>query len=350
MKKRFLSCLLLFSLLLGVCAPAAFAADAWDVKNVSYDDIADLVEDCVNFTDAVGELQSASGSLSAYAATLTNQLSTLQPGSPEYQSVSNRLTLVKAGLAEIGASIGILKQSMGGKDNPHDATVIAAKTLFISCNSLRDQINEMSRKQTVFDENLSNIQQLHDGGYISDLQLEQTKAQGDSLQAGIQTMQTQFAALRRSFNTMLGRDYNHSLDMHSLPFARLNDVGKIKFSDDLADALANYSGDTSGSAYKNPDYNDEKGSFAASFRKLYDAVNDKNNLLTVEQKAMAVEQKSFDASKKQYDAGLISRLAFVSAQDQFDTETVKVKAAQIALFSAYEKYQWAIQYGIISDN
>lgn len=338
------------SLLIGTCAPAAFAADAWDVKNVSYDDIEELVEDCVNFSDAVSELQSVTGSLSSYAATLTSQLSTLEPGSAEYQSVSNQLALVKASLVQIGATTSILEQSMGGKDTPHDVTVIAARTLFISFNSLRDQLNEMIRKQTVYNANLSNVQQLHDGGYVSDLQLEQTKAQGDSLQASIQTMQSQLEALKRSFNTMLGRNYNHSLDIHSLPFARLSDVSKIKFKDDLADALVIYPGDTSGSAYKNPDYDEEKGSFAASFRKLYDAVNDKNNLLAVEQKALAVEQKNFDASKKLYDAGLLSQLSLINAQGQLDTQYAKVKAAQTALFSAYEKYQWAVQYGIISES
>ncbi|QEY35495.1 TolC family protein [Caproiciproducens galactitolivorans] len=340
----------MISLLIGACAPAAFAADAWDVKNVSYDDIEDLVEDCVNFTDAVSELESASSSLSSYAATLTSRLSTLEPGSTEYQSVSNQLALVKASLIQIGATTSILQQSMGGKNTSHDVTVIAAKSLFISFNSLRDQLNEMLRKQTVFNANLSNIRQLHDGGYVSDLELEQTKAQGDSLQANIQAMQSQLEALKRSFNSMLGRNYNHSLDIHPLPFARLSDVSKIKFKDDLADALAIYPGDTSGSAYKNPDYDEEKGSFAASFRKLYDAVNDKNNLLAVEQKALEVEQKNFDASKKLYDAGLLSQLSLINAQDPLDTQRAKVKAAQTALFSAYEKYQWAVQYGIISES
>jgi hypothetical protein len=149
---------------------------------------------------------------------------------------------------------------------------------------------------------------------------------------------------------MLGRDYNESLGIHSLPFSYLDKVGSCTFSSDLDDALAEYSGNTSGGFYKNTDYDEEKGSFAASFRNLYDTMNDKKRLLDIEQNSLAVEQKSFDGSKRQYEAGLISHLDLISAQDKLDTQNSKVKAAQTALFKAYEQYQWAVTYGIISKN
>lgn len=352
MKRRFLSCLLTATMLLSVSAPTAVAAsNPWDFKNVGYDDIESLVEDCLDFSDStVDMLQSTYNGLKTYAATLSAQRDAAAPGSAEYISLDGQLTAVEANLKGIGVTIGLLEQSMNGKDTPEESTVVAEDTLYITYNSLRDQLSELHREQGVFSETLNSLQQQHDAGYLSDLQLEQTQAQGNSIQSGVQTIQVQLNGVKRSFNTLLGRDYNQALDLHSLPFSRLDDIKDMKFSDDLDTALSNYSGDLSGSGYENDDYDETRGSFAAQFRKLYDTVNSKNDLLGTEEKNLEVEQKSFAASQKQYDAGLISRLALVGAQDGLDTETAKVKAARTDLFSAYAQYRWAMDYGIVSES
>lgn len=354
MKKRLLSCLMLTVLLASCWTSTAFASDAWEVKGVDYDDIENLVDGCIDFSasgtvgSAVDQLESAAGTLSKYEATLNAQLGTLTPGTDSYQTTAGQLALVQAGEASLGAAVSSIESSMGMKDSPRDSTIIAARTLYITFNSLRDQYSDLYRKQTVYNANLSNYQQQHDSGYISDLQMAQIEAQGDSIQANMGTLQTQLDAVKRSFNTLLGRNYNYGLDMHSLPFGRLDSISKIKYNSDVISAVANYSGDISGAGFNNPDYDPDKGSFAASFRKLYDTMENKNDLLSVEQKNLAVQQKSFDASQKQYDAGMISKLTYINAQDSLDTETSKVKAAKTALFTAYEQYQWAIEYGIIN--
>ncbi|MGX8700292.1 hypothetical protein [Caproiciproducens sp.] len=349
MKKRILPCFLIVSMMICLMAPAAMAAtDAWKEKDVAYGDIEDMVDDCVNFTDTVGTLQQSLGTLTAYAEGLKTQLGGLSETDPSYPSLKAQLDLTNASILQLKVSIGTIEQAMGGKDSAREQTIIAAETLFITYSSLRDQANAMSRQQGVFNTNLSALEKQHSAGYLSDLQLEKAKAQSGSLQTAIQTMQSQLTAVKRSFNTLLGRDYNQSLSLHALPFSELDDIGDIKFRSDLDDALSNYGGDLSGAGFENPDYNEEKGSFAASVRKLYDAVNDKNSQLSAEQAVLAAEQKSYDASKKQYDSGLISQLALNGAQDSLDAETAKVKAAKTALFSAYAQYRWAIDYGIVS--
>lgn len=355
MKKHILPCLLIVSMLIGLTAPTALAADAWEEKDVGYDDIEYMVSECVDFGEvdqqlnqSVSQLKQTSGTLSSYAAGLKTQLDGMSPSDPAYQSVKDQYDQATISILELNVLISTLEQSVQEVNTASEQTEIAAKTLFITYNSLRDQTNEMYREQTVFNTNLTSLEQQHSAGFVSDLQLEKTKAQSGSVQTGLEAMQSQLTALKRSFNTLLGRDYNQTLSFHALPFERLNDIGDIKFSSDLDEALSNYSGDVSGVSFNNPDYDETKGSFAASFRKLYDAMNDKNSQLTTEQATLTVEQKSYDASKKQYDAGLISQLAMTSAQDSLDTETAKVKAAKTALFTAYEQYQWAIEYGIIS--
>ncbi|MBW7572320.1 TolC family protein [Caproiciproducens faecalis] len=353
MIKRFLACFLAAVIFASASVQSAFAAsdDAWDFKKVRYSDIESLVEDCVNFSSTpVDALQGSYGALNSYASILTGQLNSETPGTDAYTALAAQLAAVKANMAGISVTIGMLEQSMNGKDSPKESTVIAADTLFITYNSLRNQQNELSRKLGVFNQNLLNLQQLHDAGYLSDLQLAKTQEQGSSLQSGISAMQVQIDGVKRSFNTLLGRDYNEKLDIQPLPISELNDMKDMDFSDDLDDALSNYSGDLTGSGYYNDEYNEEKGSFAASFRKLYDTVNNKNAVLATEQKNLETEQKIFNASQLQYDMGLLSKLDLNSAQDTLDTQKAKVQSAQTDLFTAYEQYLWGKNYGIINAN
>ena len=352
MKKHVLPSIAIVCLLLSFWSTSAFAAEAWEVRGVDYSDIESMVDDCINFSasDTVGQLQASSNSLSSYAASLNTQLAALQPGTDAYQSVSGQLALVKAQMETLGVSIGTVESQMGGQNSPRDTTVMAAKTLYITYNSLRDQYNSLSDKLRLFSANENNEKQLHAAGYIGDLPFEQFEEQGTSLQSNLQSLQLQMNAVKRSFNTLLGRSYSEGLDLHGLPFSELNAVDSLKFGNDLDNAVGNYSGDTSGKTFNNPDYDANSGSFAASFKKLYDAVGDKNSQFVQEQKNLATQQKIFDAAGKQYSAGLMSNLDYLNAQDQLNTETAKVKTAKTALFTAYEQYEWAVSYGIINNS
>jgi hypothetical protein len=348
MKKRLLPSFAAVCLLLAFWSSSAFAAEAWEVRGVDYADIETMVDDCISSSaaDTVTQLQSTSSSLGAYAASLSAKPNAMIPGS----DTSNQLTLIKGCMESLGVSIGTVESQMGGQDSPKDSITIAAKTLYITYNSLRDQYDSLSDKQRLFSANENNEKQLHAAGYIGDLAFEQYEEQGSSLQSSMQSLQLQMTAVKRSFNTLLGRSYSQGLDLHGLPFKELDSVSSLKFSSDLDNALGHYYGDTSGKNYNNPDYDADTGSFAASFKKLYDAVQDKNSQLLLEETTLATQQKIFDAAGKQYAAGLMANLDYLNAQNQLSAETAKVKTAKTALFTAYEQYEWAISYGIINNS
>jgi hypothetical protein len=352
MKKRLLPSFAAVCLLLAFWSSSAFAAEAWEVRGVDYADIDTMVDECISSSaaDAVSQMQDTSGSLNTYAENLRTQLATLQSGTDASRSVSDQLALVTGCIESLGVSIGTVENQMGGQSSPNNSIIIGAKTLFITYNSLRDQLNSLSDKQRLFSANESNEKQLHASGYIGDLAFEQYEEQGSSIQSSIQSLQLQMNAVKRSFNTLLGRSYSQGLDLHSLPFTELNAVSSMGFKDDLDSALGNYTGDTTGKNFSNPDYDADKGSFAASFKKLYDTVQDKNNQLLLEEQILATQQKSFDAAGKQYAAGLMANLDYLSAQNQLNAEAAKVKAAKTALFTSYEQYEWAVNYGIINNS
>ena len=119
----------------------------------------------------------------------------------------------------------------------------------------------------------------------------------------------------------------------------------------MEDAYNNYIswGGSSSVPSNQENFDEEKGSFGASFRKLYENIGDKQRLLTNAQATLALEQKNYDASLKKYQLGMLSELALVSAQDQLDTQKAAVRTAETNLFSAIEQYKWALEYGIISE-
>lgn len=357
MKTRILPCLMAVCMLFSVLSTSAYAADAWEVKSVAYDDIAELVDESVNFNTkdidtSVSEIQSTLGFLNTYVNDLATKLNTLDPNqnSAEYKLTSQQLSLAKANTLQMNLSLNTLKETTTQLDSARDSTVIAARTLFITYNSLQDQITDLSQQKALVNAKQRSFEQQYQWGFISSLDLEKSKNQVSTMETTISSMEVQATAIKRSFNTLLGRNYNQNLTLKSLPFKRLDDIDELDFSKDVDVALSNYNGNTSGSEYQNPDYDEEKGSFAASFRKLYDTIQNKNNALTAQKAALDTQQKLYNASKAQFDAGLISKLTLDSAKSALDTQELSVKAAQTDLFTAYEQYQWAMEYGIINSD
>lgn len=362
MKKRFLSVLLAAAILL---CPAgllgggthASAKEIWESKVIAYDDIEEIVDGSLDFSSqtsainqSIAALQQSQQSLNKLSQQFGSAASQLPPGSEAAEMLSGLQVVTQTLGMQISSTSGSLSQSISQIDQARNQLVIGAKNLYIAYNSLVDQQDELRRSLDVFDKSLAASQKQYELGMITELALENTKSARTAISAGIDTLDLEIASLKRSFNTMVGRNYNQGLTIKSLPQPDTAYVEKIKFSDDLEDAYNNYMG-FGGSASipsNNENFDEEKGSFGASFRKLYESIGDKQRQLEKEQATLALEQRNYDASKKRYDLGMLSSLALTSAQDKLDTQKAKVHTAESNLFSAIEQYKWALDFGIIS--
>ena len=362
MRKRFLSALLAAAIL---CCPAgllgggtqAYAKDIWESKVIAYDDIEDIVDGSLDFSgqsgalnQSIAALQQSQQNLNKFSQDLSSIASGLPQGSDLATLVGGLQLMTQSVSAQLGSTSGSLSQSVSQLGQARDQAVIGAKNLYIAYNALEDQQDELRRSLDVFDKSLAAGQKQYELGMITELALENTKSARATISAGIGTLDLEITALKRSFNTLIGRNYNQGLTIKSLPQPDIHYVEKIKFSDDLKDAYNNYSGWGGGSSIpsNNENFDEEKGSFGASFRKLYESIGDKQRALSTAQATLALEQRNYDAAKKKYDLGMLSQLSLVSAQDKLDAQKAKVNTAQADLFSAIEQYKWALDYGVLS--
>ena len=363
MSKRFWSILLAAVLL---CCPVgllgsgtqASAKELWESKVIAYDDIEDIVDGSLDFSgqssainQSIAALKQSQQSLNKLSQQLSSAAAQLPQGSTLADMLNGLQTMTQSLSAQLTSTSNSLSQSMVQIDQARNQVVIGAKNLYIAYNSLVDQQDELRRSLDVFDKNLAASQKQYELGMITALDLENTKSARNTISSGIDTMDLEITALKRSFNTLIGRNYNQGLTIKSLPQPDTYYVEKIHFSDDLQDAYNNYIswGGSSSVPSNQEKFDEEKGSFGASFRKLYENIGDKQRLLTNAQATLALEQKNYDASLKKYQLGMLSELALVSAQDQLDTQKAAVRTAETNLFSAIEQYKWALEYGIISE-
>ena len=64
--------------------------------------------------------------------------------------------------------------------------------------------------------------------------------------------------------------------------------------------------------------------------------------------ALACERDAFAAEALKYEQGSISENALHTAEDDLKTAEEKVTSAEIDLFSAYQAYRCAVEYGIVN--
>lgn len=353
MKKRFL-CGMLAAILCATAAmggATAFASeDLQTPRVINYDDIEGIVEESgmgnADMSGMLKALEQSLGELGALQKSLQDQIAALPPGSPSIPLLQSQLAQVTANYLNTSMTYSSFKNTASQLTSAHDQLVIGGKTLYITYNTLSDQVSELRRSKSVFEVSLAAAQKQYELGMITELALENTKNAGKAIDTGIDTMNFQLTNLKRSFNNMIGRNYNGQLTIRGIPYTKmLTKLDDIKYSDDLEKAQDHTD---SANLTSNSEIDSDKDSFSASFRKLYETVNLKKTALESEERSLALEEKNFAASQLQYDLGMLSKLGLTNAQDKLDTQKAKVRTAQTDLFTAYEQYQWAIDYGIIS--
>ena len=333
--KRILSCLLVFSLLLTPICGNVFAAtedeEDEDRKTlvVDYEDIESLVSE--NDSLDTSSLQAAVTSYQNRIADLTNVMNNLSSQPDLQKVVSEQINQLNSDLAQMKASIASINSSQ-------ETLVMTAQQMFVSYNSLVAQRNELNRSKTVLNANIRAAEKQYELGMITELSLENIKKEHETLNNSIAAMDDQLKLLAKSFNLLIGRDYDDTIRFKSTPQPDYSYKNDIRHNSDLEDALsANITS-----------LSDEQ--FKSSFESLYKAVQEKDRALQMQQNFYALEQKNYAASQKQYELGLISELDMISAQNSLDTQIAKVRSAQDDLFLAIEQYRWAVERGVVSQS
>ena len=95
-------------------------------------------------------------------------------------------------------------------------------------------------------------------------------------------------------------------------------------------------------------YQSSVQSFELSFRTMYDAVADYQQVLKASQSALDYQRSACAAAELKYQQGSISKNTLLEARDSLASAEADVATAKHNLFSAYHTYLWAVEYGILN--
>ena len=266
-------------------------------------------------------------------------------------------------------------------ENAQNQVVMAGESLYIAIMEMEQNASSLDRSLAALDRSLEELELRYELGQISSQTLKQTQASRTSLLSSKQTLDSNIQNYKMQLELMSGGELNGTIQLGALPQVTKEQLESMNLEEDLAAAkAASYSlyeaQQTLDDAYET--YRDNGGQYAESlgdyqykaaahtyeaakynynatvqnfeiaFRTLYLQVKDFKQVLDAAQTALAVEQDNYAVSQLKYEQGNLSENALLEAQDKVTEAQEKVDGAANDLFSAYNNYRWAVEYGILN--
>ena len=262
-----------------------------------------------------------------------------------------------------------------------DSVVMMGETLYITLLGLEKQSAALARQDAALGRTVEELELRYRLGQISAMTLEQAKAGKAQLESGKATLDMNIAALRRQLNAMVGEDLTAPLTLGSLPAVTAEQLSAMDAEKDLEKARAasydlyaakktlddadeEYDDSGAKSYYNEKDYkkvqarhkwqsaqytyNAAVQSFELSFRSLYDSVKDCAQILSAAKVSLECERSDLAAAQLKYEQGTISANALHTAEDELYAAQDTVSGAESDLFTAYNNYRWAVEYGLLT--
>lgn len=264
-------------------------------------------------------------------------------------------------------------------EDAKNQTVLGAETLYIAILEMQNTRQGLQRQLDAMDRSVEEMELRYQLGQISALTLQQVKDGRTQLQSGLATLEMNLGNYTRQLEVMLGLPQTGTLALEEMPRVSPSQVERLSLEDglaaakeksytlyaaqrDLDDAKEAY--DDARDRYHANDYEMKSAehtyaaaqytyqssveSFELSFRTAYAAVADYQQVLEASESALSYQQASYAASELKYQQGTISKNTLLTAQDDLRAAEDAVTTARHNLFSAYNSYLWAVEYGILN--
>lgn len=257
--------------------------------------------------------------------------------------------------------------------------VMGAETLYIAILEMQNTRQGLQRQLSAMDRIVEEMELRYQLGQISALTLQQVKNDRTQLQSGLATLEMNLANYTRQLEVMLGLPQTGTLTLGEVPRVSPSQVEKMSLEEDLAAAkeksytlyAAGHDLDEAKEAYDDArdqyssssyqrksaehtyaaaqyTYQSSLESFELNFRAAFAAVADYQQVLEASESALSYQQASYAASELKYQQGTISQNTLLTAQDDLQAAEDAVTTARHNLFSAYNTYLWAVEYGILN--
>lgn len=265
--------------------------------------------------------------------------------------------------------------------NAQASLLAAGESLYVGLLALEDQSAALTRQNAALDRTIEEVKLRYDLGQISAMTLQQTEAGKAQVESGKAAIDAAAAQLRRQLNAMIGEELTAPLTLNALPEVTAEQLASMDVEKDLEKAkaasydlyAAKLTLDDADEEYKdkagdlgyNKDnyeyiavkhqwqaaqytYNAAVQSFELSFRSLYDSVQSYASALNAAKVSLECERSDLAAAQLRYEQGTISENALHTAEDELYTAQDTVSGAERDLFTAYNNYRWAVDYGLLA--
>ena len=262
-----------------------------------------------------------------------------------------------------------------------DQLLMAGQTLYINLLGLEDQSAALTRQTAALDRTIEEVKLRYELGQVSAMTLQQTEAGKAQVESGKAAIDAAVAQLRRQLNAMIGEELTAPLTLNALPGVTAEQLAAMDVEKDLEKAkavsydlyAAKLTLDDADEEYKdkagdlgyNEDnyeyiavkhrwqaaqytYNAAVQNFELSFRSLYDSVQSYASALNAAKVSLECERSDLAAAQLRYEQGTISENALHTAEDELYTAQDTVSGAERDLFTAYNNYRWAVDYGLLA--
>lgn len=259
--------------------------------------------------------------------------------------------------------------------------LMAGQTLYINLLGLEDQSTALTRQTAALDRTIEEVKLRYELGQVSAMTLQQTEAGKAQVESGKAAIDAAVAQLRRQLNAMTGEELTAPLTLNALPGVTAEQLAAMDVEKDLEKAkavsydlyAAKLTLDDADEEYKdkagdlgyNEDnyeyiavkhrwqaaqytYNAAVQNFELSFRSLYDSVQSYASALNAAKVSLECERSDLAAAQLRYEQGTISENALHTAEDELYTAQDTVSGAERDLFTAYNNYRWAVDYGLLA--
>ena len=259
--------------------------------------------------------------------------------------------------------------------------LMAGQTLYINLLGLEDQSAALTRQTAALDRTIEEVKLRYELGQVSAMTLQQTEAGKAQAESGKAAIDAAVAQLRRQLNAMIGEELTAPLTLNALPGVTAEQLSAMDVEKDLEKAkaasydlyAAKLTLDDADEEYKdkardlgyNEDnyeyiavkhrwqaaqytYNAAVQNFELSFRSLYDSVQSYASALNAAKVSLECERSDLAAAQLRYEQGTISENALHTAEDELYTAQDTVSGAERDLFTAYNNYRWAVDYGLLA--
>ena len=259
--------------------------------------------------------------------------------------------------------------------------LMVGQTLYINLLGLEDQSAALTRQTAALDRTIEEVKLRYELGQVSAMTLQQTEAGKAQVESGKAAIDAAVAQLRRQLNAMTGEELTAPLTLNALPGVTAEQLAAMDVEKDLERAKAiSYSlyaakltlddadeeyKDKAGDLGYNEDnyeyiavkhrwqaaqytYNAAVQNFELSFRSLYDSVQSYASALNAAKVSLECERSDLAAAQLRYEQGTISENALHTAEDELYTAQDTVSGAERDLFTAYNNYRWAVDYGLLA--